>query len=92
MNKKHESHGTSRGVEITDAVIKKLAEEAEAGYETGLLKHRGGRPLIGSGPADVVAVRLDPDLRSAVEAQAQADGSTPSEVIRRAIRAYVRVA
>ncbi len=92
MNTKHKSHGTSRGVEITEPVIKKLAEEAEAGYETGPLKHRGGRPLIGSGPADVVAVRLDPDLRSAVEAQAQADGSTASEVIRRAIRAYVHIA
>lgn len=92
MNTKHKSHGTSRGVEITDAVIKELAEEAEAGYEVVPLKHRGGRPLLGSGPADVVAVRLDPDLRSAVEAQAQADGSTASDVIRRAIRAYVHVA
>lgn len=88
----NKSHGTSRGVEITDEAIEELVEEAEAGYEPETLKNRGGRPLIGSGPADVVAVRLDPDLRFAVEAQAEADGTTASDVIRRAIRAYVHVA
>lgn len=85
-------HGTSRGIEITDEVIEDLVKEAEAGYDPDALKNRGGRPLIGSAPADVVAVRLDPDLRSAVEAQAQADGTTASDIIRRAIRAYLHVA
>ena len=86
------SHETSRGIEITDEVIEKLVEEAEAGYDPANFKSRGGRPLLGSAPASVVAVRLDPDLRSAVEAQAEADGTTASDIIRRAIRAYVHVA
>jgi predicted DNA-binding protein len=86
------SHQTSRGIEITDEVIEKLVEEAEAGYDPKILKNRGGRPPLGSAPASVVAVRLDPDLRTAVEAQAEADGTTASDIIRRAIRAYVHVA
>lgn len=86
------SHGTSRGIAITDEAIEKLVEEAETGYDPEAIESRGGRPLIGSGPAGVMAVRLDPELRSAVEAQAEADGTTASDVIRRAIRAYVHVA
>lgn len=86
------SHGTSRGIDITDEVIQTLVEEAEAGYDAETLKSRGGRPLIGSAPASVVAVRLDPDLRSALEARAEADDTTASDIIRRAIRACVHVA
>jgi len=38
---------------------------------------------MGSGPADVVAVRVDPQLRAAIEARAAADHTTTSEIIRR---------
>ncbi|MGH8935410.1 MAG: CopG family transcriptional regulator [Acidimicrobiia bacterium] len=37
-------------------------------------------------------VRLDPDLREAVEARAKAEGMTTSEIIRRALRNYLEVA
>jgi len=38
---------------------------------------------MGSGPADVVPVRIDPELREAIEAWAAADHTTTSEAIRR---------
>jgi len=39
-------------------------------------------------PADVVPVRTDPELRTAIEARAQSKDTTTSEVIREAIRSF----
>ncbi len=47
---------------------------------------------MGSGPADVVPVRLDPELRAAIEARAKAQHTTTSEIIREAIRRFLDVA
>jgi predicted transcriptional regulator len=47
---------------------------------------------MGSGPADVVPVRIDPELKAAIEARAQADHTSTSEIIREAIRRFLDVA
>jgi hypothetical protein len=47
---------------------------------------------MGSAPADVVPVRLDPELRDAVEARANSDKTTTSDVIRRALKEFLHVA
>jgi predicted transcriptional regulator len=47
---------------------------------------------MGSGPAEVVPVRIDPELKAAIEARAEADDTTTSEVIREAIRRFLEVA
>ncbi len=59
--------GTSRGKPITDADIERMADGTEASYEITTLRPCGSRPAMGSGPADVVPVRLDPELRAGVE-------------------------
>jgi hypothetical protein len=85
--------GTSRGVKITDTDVERMADEAERGYEIGeIVARRGGRQRMGSAPAEVVPVRIDPELRAAIEARAAADDSTTSEVIRAAIRRFLDVA
>lgn len=84
--------GTSRGKPITDADVKALAAEAEAGYDIATLRPRGGRPPMGSGPAEVVPVRIDSALRAAVEARATAEDTTTSEIIRQALRQFLHVA
>jgi hypothetical protein len=86
------TYGTSRGHVIDDAVIEALAAEAEAGYDVTKLQRRGGRQLMGSAPAEVVPVRLDPELRAAIEQRAEADHTTTSEIIRAAIRQFLNVA
>ncbi|MEM1332448.1 MAG: CopG family transcriptional regulator [Actinomycetota bacterium] len=48
--------------------------------------------VYGSGPASVVPVRIDPELKAAIEARARADESTTSEVIREALRRFLEVA
>ena len=83
---------TSGGVPVTDDLVNQLADEAEAGYDDEALRRRGGRPLMGSGPADVVPVRLDPALRAALTRRAEADNRTASDVIRDALRAWLHAA
>lgn len=89
-----ESHRTRSGRTLTDEEIDALSTEvAETDYDIEDLKsRRRGRPSMGSGPADVVPVRIDPELRAAIEARAEADHTTTSEIIREAIRRFLEVA
>lgn len=83
---------TASGKPVTDELVEQLNEQAEAGYDVEeTLRRRGGRPPIGSGPAAVESVRLDPGLREALAERAERDRETTSAVIRRALRAYLGV-
>jgi predicted transcriptional regulator len=84
--------GVSNGIELSDEVVERLADEAALGYKVAELKRRGGRRRMGSLPAEVVPVRLDPELRAAVDARASADATTVSDVIREALHRYLEVA
>lgn len=93
MPEKPKTYRTKTGKVLTDADIEAMADEAERGYDVEQLKaRRRGRPMLGSAPADVVPVRLDPDLKQAVEARAEADHTTASEIIRQALRRFLDVA
>jgi hypothetical protein len=85
---------TRSGRTLTDENLDTLAAEVEeADYDVESLKtRRRGRLPMGSGPADVVPVRIDPELRAAIEAKAEADQTTTSDVIREAIRRFLDVA
>ena len=87
-------HRTRSGRTLTDDDIDAIAGEVEeTDYDVDALKtRRRGRPLMGSGPADVVPVRIDPELRAAIEARAEADHTTTSEIIREALRRFLDVA
>lgn len=86
------SHGRSKaGVELTDEVLGRMAREAEAGLDVTKLRRRPGRPTMGSGPADTLPVRLDPELRKAVDDRAAAEHTTASDVVREALRHYLKV-
>ena len=83
---------TSKGRPVTDTEIQALAEQAEAGIDTTTLKRRPGRPTLGTAPADVFPVRLDPELRAALEQRAETDHTTASDIVRTALRTYLHVA
>jgi hypothetical protein len=86
-------HGrTASGTPITDELVAKLADKAEAGYDVDdTLRRRGGRPSIGSAAASVESVRLDPELREALSQRALRDRETTSSVIRKALQKYLGV-
>lgn len=87
------AHGkTASGKPITDELVEELSKKAEAGYDVEeTLQRRPGRPAIGSAPASVESVRLEPELRQALTKRAKRDQETPSSVIRKALRRYLEV-
>jgi hypothetical protein len=62
------THGKSQsGRPITDELVVDLCEKAGAGfYVDEIERRRGGRSAMGSAPASVESVRLDPELRQAL--------------------------
>jgi Ribbon-helix-helix protein, copG family len=83
---------TKNGEPITEETIESLAAEAERGYTPGQLRGRRrgpGRPPLGERAKLVESVRLDPALRAEAAQRAAEDGTTVSEVIRRALREYL---
>ena len=76
------------GGSISEEQIAAWADEAERGYDIAALKRRG-RPRIGSGVAQVSAIRLDPELDAALTERAQADHVSRSEVVRNALRSWL---
>lgn len=67
-----------------------MAEEAEDGLDVAKLRRRPGRPAMGSGPAASLPVRLDPELRRALDDRAAAEHRTASDIVRDAVRSYLR--
>jgi len=83
---------TAGGKPISEELVDQLAGKADAGYDVDeTLRRRGGRPPIGAAAASVESVWLDPELREALAQRAKRDQETPSAVIRKALRAYLRV-
>lgn len=95
MTEPHVYGHTRSGRPITDEEVDALAAEAEAGYDVDDLiarRPKRGRPTLGSAPANVESVRLDPELRHELAERARAQGTTTSEVIREALRRFLRAA
>jgi hypothetical protein len=83
------------GEPITDEAIEAMADEADRGYQPGELqgRRRGpGRPPLGDAAKSAESVRLEPALRTAATQRAADEGVTVSEVVRRALREYLRSA
>ncbi len=82
---------TQSGEPITDELVEKLAAQAEAGFDVDeIIRRRGGRPPMGSSAASVESVRLDPELSAALRERAEREGRTNSDLIRDALRRFLR--
>jgi hypothetical protein len=92
MDAKKRPAPTARGRKVSDETIERLAQEAEAGYDVERLRRTGGRKPMGSTAARVIPVRLDPELEQALRHRAESEHSNASEVIRDALRAWLRSA
>ncbi len=86
------THGTrADGTPLDDEQVEALADEAERGYDVEeIVRRQAGRPPMGDAPASVESVRLDPELKRSLILRAAAEQVSVSEVIRRALREYVK--
>ena len=87
------TYGRARsGKPITEELVEQVSRRAEEGFDVDeILRRRGGRPLMGSAAAAVESVRLDPELSDALHRRAEKEGRTNSDVIREALRRYLKV-
>ena len=79
---------TSNGVTVTDEVLARLAERAEAGLDP-LQTRPPGRPRIGSAPAESLSVRFPPELRHQLHQRAVADHVSEADIIRQAVAEHL---
>ncbi|MGI8414355.1 MAG: CopG family transcriptional regulator [Solirubrobacteraceae bacterium] len=78
------------GVEITDELAERLADEAEVGYDLTDAKRVGGRSLSGEvGTSPRVNFRMTGQLQARAQARADQEGKTVSEIAREALERYV---
>ena len=87
------THGNKDdGTPITEAMVEEMADEAELGYDVDeiLQRRHPGLPPMGSAAASVESVRLDPELRRDPLLRAAAQHTSVSDVIRAAVRQYLR--
>ncbi len=81
---------TRSGVELTDELIERLAERAEAGFDLAPRPSRGGRPSLGVGISPRVQFRVDAATFEALLARARAEDRGVSEIARIALERYLR--
>jgi hypothetical protein len=84
--------GDASGRPVSEQTIEQLSCQAEDGYDVDALRRSGGRRPMGSASARVVPVRLDPELETALRRRADVDHTTSSDVIRDALRAWLKSA
>ena len=85
------TYRTRTGQVLTDSDIARIAAEVETTkYDIEELKtRRRGRPLLGRAPSEVVTVRFNPELRAAISARAEKDGTSVSAIHREALRRFL---
>ena len=91
MTTKKKLGSTRSGKPITDELVAELADKAEHGFDVDeIVRRRGGRPPMGLSAAAVESVRLEPELSQLLHEHAEREGRTHSDVIRDALRKYLR--
>jgi hypothetical protein len=83
---------TKSGVEITPEIAEALADEAERGYDLSKATRRYvGRPsLSGNGTSPRMSFRITPELYLALEARAEREGRSVSDLAREAVARYIQ--
>lgn len=76
---------TSSGRDLSDADLHAFADDAEAGYDVTSLRTRPSRRA--GARAEVVPVRMPPELKAEAEQRAEAESTSVSEIVRAALRA-----
>lgn len=82
----------SNGEVLTETDFERMAQEAETtlpDIERLKSRRRAGRPPLGSGTSSVIQIRLDEQTRQELDERAAHDQTTPSKVVRDALRAWL---
>lgn len=79
------------GTPLTDELLDRPADEAEAGYDLSAAKRVGRKSLAGGdGRSPRVNFRMTAELQARAEARAAREGKTISQIAREALEQYVK--
>jgi hypothetical protein len=84
---------TKAGTKLTRAAQKRLADEAERGYDLdqAIVERVGpGRPSLGKGESPRITYRVRLSTLEAAERRAKSEGRTVSAIARDALERYLR--
>jgi len=82
----------SNGEVLTEADFEGMALEVETtlpDIERLKGRRRAGRPPLGSGTSSVIEIRLDEQTRHELDERAAHDQTTPSKIVRDALRTWL---
>ncbi|MEI8024402.1 MAG: ribbon-helix-helix domain-containing protein, partial [Actinomycetota bacterium] len=75
---------------LTDADFDRMADDfATRDFDLSRFTRLPGRPLMGNAVAQVVPVRIEPAIVESIDRRAKKEGTTRSDIIRRAINTYL---
>jgi hypothetical protein len=77
--------------ELTRQATAPMGAEDERDRDLMNRRHRSGTTGMGSPSAEAVPIRLSPEVRRALEQQAVADNTTPSEIVEEALRRWLEI-
>jgi len=93
VNKKPRSQTSAAGARLDAGYERRLAEEAEAGFDpAALVRRQVGRPSLSgrTGSSHRVDLRVDDETYAAIRRIADQDHRDVSDVVREAIRRYLQ--
>ena len=90
MKKINRVHHLIDGEILTDADFDRMADDfATRDFDLSRFTRLPGRPLMGNAVAQVVPVRIEPAIVESIDRRAKKEGTTRSDIIRRAINTYL---
>ena len=90
MRKRQRKYRLKTGIIVTDKDLERMAVEvAVRDFDLAEFRRLPGRPLMGGAVAEVVPVRIEPALIETIDDRAKTEGTTRSDIIRRAIHNYL---
>jgi len=90
VKKRNRVHHLIDGEILTDADFDRMADDfATRDFDLSRFTRLPGRPLMGNAVAQVVPVRIEPAIVESIDRRAKKEGTTRSDIIRRAINTYL---
>ena len=90
MRKRQRKYRLKTGIIVTDRDLERMSDEiAVRDFDLTEFRRLPGRPLMGEAVAEVVPVRIEPALIETIDDRAKTEGTTRSDIIRRAIHNYL---
>ena len=90
MRKKNRVYHMRDGEILTDADFERMADDvATRDFDLSKFTRLPGLPLMGKAVAEVVPVRIEPSIVKSIDRRARKEGTTRSDIIRKAIKIYL---